>query len=344
MALEPVLGTAANPALVERLFQDQGVEVVFHAAAYKHVPLVEANPLAGLANNVLYTRVVCAAARRCGVRQVVLISTDKAVRPTNVMGASKRVAELVVQAIAAEGSSTDGLVTRFAMVRFGNVLGSSGSVVLLFRRQIAEGGPITLTHPEIIRYFTTIPEAAQLVLQAAVLAQGGDVLLLDMGEPVRIMALAEQMVRLSGLSLRDAANSGGDIEIVCSGLRPGVKLYEELLIDAESEATAHPPIYRARERAMPPEQLWPQIHTLQEAIERQDGEAALAVLAALVPEWQRAQGGSARPKPLEAGPPCCPPREFAHRGVGLVFQGPGGLCPRPHQATSTTSPSRSQPC
>ena len=165
--------------MVERSFIEQSVEVVFHAAAYKHVPLVEANPLAGLANNVLSTRVVCDAARKCGLSQVVLISTDKAVRPTNVMGASKRLAELVVQA-------QPPAPTRFAMVRFGNVLGSSGSVVPLFRRQIAAGGPITLTHPEIIRYFMTIPEAAQLVLQAAVLAEGGDVLLLDMGEPVRI--------------------------------------------------------------------------------------------------------------------------------------------------------------
>jgi FlaA1/EpsC-like NDP-sugar epimerase len=284
--LTPVLGSAADAALVQRCFAEQAVEVVFHAAAYKHVPLVEANPLAGLANNVLSTRLVCEAARICGVRQVVLISTDKAVRPTNVMGASKRVAELVVQAQPAGP-------TRFAMVRFGNVLGSSGSVVPLFRRQIAEGGPITLTHPEIIRYFMTIPEAAQLVLQAATLAAGGDVFLLDMGEPVRIKALAEQMVRLSGLSLKDAANPGGDIEIVCTGLRPGEKLFEELLIDAESEATAHPLIYRARERSVPPDQLWPQIDALQAAIERQDVEAALGVLAALVPEWRRSAEAAA---------------------------------------------------
>ena len=283
VALEPLLGSAADPALVERLFRDQAVTVVFHAAAYKHVPLVEANPLAGLANNVLSTRVVCQVAQRCGLRQVVLISTDKAVRPTNVMGASKRVAELVLQASAQEGNGP----TCFAMVRFGNVLGSSGSVVPLFRRQIAEGGPITLTHPEIIRYFMTIPEAAQLVLQAAVQAQGGDVFLLDMGEPVRIKDLAEQMVRLSGLSVRDAQHPGGDIEIVCTGLRPGEKLYEELLIDADSEPTQHPLIYRAHEQALPPEQLWPQIDALEAAIGRQDVSAALEVLAALVPEWTR---------------------------------------------------------
>ena len=240
VVLQPVLGSATDPQLLQRLFADQAVELVFHAAAYKHVPLVEANPLAGLANNVGSTDQVCRAAVANGVGQVVLISTDKAVRPTNVMGASKRLAELVVQAHAAEATST-----RFSMVRFGNVLGSSGSVVPLFRRQIAAGGPITLTHPEIIRYFMTIPEAATLVLQSSVLAQGGDVFLLDMGEPVRIKALAEQMVRLSGLSLRDAAHPDGDIEIVCTGLRPGEKLYEELLIDAESQPTAHPLIYRA---------------------------------------------------------------------------------------------------
>jgi FlaA1/EpsC-like NDP-sugar epimerase len=284
--LVPLLGDVADAVWLERLLREHGADLLFHAAAYKHVPLVEANPLAGLANNVLSTRVVCQAAARTGVSQVMLISTDKAVRPTNVMGASKRVAELVVQASAGAA----GLVphaTRFAMVRFGNVLGSSGSVVPLFRRQIAAGGPITLTHHEIVRYFMTIPEAAQLVLQAAQLAQGGDVFLLDMGDPVRIKDLAEQMVRLSGLSLRNLQHPDGDIEIVCTGLRPGEKLYEELLIDADSEPTNHPLIYRAKERALPPEELWPQLDALQAAVARQDLQAALLVLARLVPEWQR---------------------------------------------------------
>jgi len=280
--LIPALGSAGDATWLEPLFQQHGVDVVFHAAAYKHVPLVQANPLAGLANNVFATRAVCRAAARAGVAQVVLISTDKAVRPTNVMGASKRVAELVLQASAQQFTTTC-----FSMVRFGNVLGSSGSVVPLFRRQIAAGGPITLTHPQIIRYFMTIPEAAQLVLQAAVLAQGGDLFLLDMGEPVRIKDLAEQMVRLSGLSLRDAQHPDGDIEIVCTGLRPGEKLYEELLIDADSAPTAHPLIYRARERCMPPSQLWPQLDALQDAIARQNQSVALDLLAQLVPEWQR---------------------------------------------------------
>ncbi len=289
--LLPVLGSAADTALVQRLFAEHGVRTVFHAAAYKHVPLVEANPLAGLANNVGSTRVVCQAAVAAGVSEVVLISTDKAVRPTNVMGASKRLSELVVQASELELSrSVKGVGqprTRLAMVRFGNVLGSSGSVVPLFRKQIAAGGPITLTHSEIIRYFMTIPEAAQLVLQASSLAKGGDVFLLDMGEPVRIKNLAEQMVRLSGLSLRDARNPNGDIQIVCTGLRPGEKLYEELLIEAESEATPHPLIYRAQERSLPPHQLWPQLDALEEAIAAQDVNGALALLAELVPEWQR---------------------------------------------------------
>jgi FlaA1/EpsC-like NDP-sugar epimerase len=281
---------AADPPLVLRLFADHVVQTVFHAAAYKHVPLVEANPLAGLASNVGSTRVVCQAAVATGVSELVLISTDKAVRPINVMGASKRLAELVVQASALElpesAKAAGRPRTRLAMVRFGNVLGSSGSVVPLFRKQIAAGGPITLTHPEIIRHFMTIPEAAQLVLQAATLAQGGDLFLLDMGEPVRIKDLAEQMVRLSGLSLRDAQNPTGEIAITCTGLRPGEKLYEELLIDAESEPTQHPLIFRAQERALPPDVLWPRLDALDAAIDAQDVEAALELLAELVPEWQ----------------------------------------------------------
>ena len=282
--LHSVLGSATDHRLLCRLFADQSVDLVFHAAAYKHVPLVEANPLAGLANNVFSTAQVCRASVSTGVSQVLLISTDKAVRPTNVMGATKRLAELVLQAHSAEHSST-----RFAMVRFGNVLGSSGSVVPLFRRQISAGGPITLTHPEIIRYFMTIPEAATLVLQSSALTHGGDVFLLDMGEPVRIKALAEQMVRLSGLSLRDVAHPDGDIEIVCTGLRPGEKLYEELLIDAESLPTAHPLIYRAQERSLSPQELWPKLDELDQAISAHDVDAALDLLSALVPEWQRAK-------------------------------------------------------
>ncbi|QNJ16031.1 polysaccharide biosynthesis family protein [Synechococcus sp. A18-40] len=291
--LVPVLGSAADPALVQRLFAGHGVQTVFHAAAYKHVPLVEANPLAGLANNVGSTRVVCQAAVATGVSELVLISTDKAVRPTNVMGASKRLAELVLQASALEllesAKASGQPRTRLAMVRFGNVLGSSGSVVPLFRRQIAAGGPITLTHPEIIRYFMTIPEVAQLVLQASTLAKGGDVFLLDMGEPVRIKDLAEQMVRLSGLSLRNARNPNGDIEIVCTGLRPGEKLYEELLIEAESQPTDHPLIFRATEHSIHPRDLWPRLNQLEEALKTQNQKKSLEILSELVPEWKKAQ-------------------------------------------------------
>lgn len=277
--LIPVLGDATEKSFLRYHFLQKEIDVVFHAAAYKHVPLVEANPLAGIANNVISTRSVCEAAQICNAKQVVLISTDKAVRPTNVMGASKRLAELVVQAQPRNS-------TRFTMVRFGNVLGSSGSVVPLFRRQIASGGPITITHPEIIRYFMTIPEAAQLVLQAAVLAKGGDVLLLDMGEPVRIKALAEQMIKLSGLSLKEINNPNGDIDIIYTGLRPGEKLYEELLIDAESKPTDHPLIFRAEESFLDPGLLWPQLNDLEIAIENQDIDTTLSILAKLVPEWR----------------------------------------------------------
>ena len=288
----PVLGSAANRVLVERTLQDHAVEVIFHAAAYKHVPMVEANPLAGLNNNLLATHVIARAAIAAGVESFTLISTDKAVRPTNVMGASKRSAELVVQGLAQELEVASAVAgwrspTRLSMVRFGNVLGSSGSVVPLFRQQIASGGPITLTHPEIVRFFMTIPEAAQLVLQAAVLARGGDLFLLDMGEPVRIKSLAEQMLRLSGLTLRDANHPDGDIEMVCTGLRPGEKLYEELLIDADSEPTDHPLIYRASERSIPPDQLWPLLERISDATYRHDVSSALSILAELVPEWQR---------------------------------------------------------
>jgi FlaA1/EpsC-like NDP-sugar epimerase len=294
VGLKPMLGNAIDAAFLKDLFLKHSVQTVFHAAAYKHVPLVEANPLAGLANNVCSTRAVCCAASTSGVSEVVLVSTDKAVRPTNVMGASKRLAELVVQASALEelqmAKGSAHFRTRFAMVRFGNVLDSSGSVVPLFRRQIAAGGPITLTHPEIIRYFMTIPEAAQLVLQAATLAKGGDVFLLDMGEPVRIKDLAEQMIRLSGLTLRDARNPSGEIEIICTGLRPGEKLYEELLIDADSEATKHPQIFRAHECALSPDVLWPRLNDLEAAIAAQDVDSSLELLAELVPEWQRSVG------------------------------------------------------
>ncbi len=292
VTLTPVLGNASETALVTRIFKEAKVEIVFHSAAYKHVPLVESNALQGISNNVLSTNVVCKAAIASSCEKFVLISTDKAVRPTNVMGASKRLAELVVHAHAEQVrlnqlQSPAKYQTGLSMVRFGNVLGSSGSVVPLFRKQIAAGGPITLTHPEMIRYFMTISEAAQLVMQAASLAKGGDIFLLDMGEPVKIKNLAEQMIRLSGFTLKNARNSDGDIEISCTGLRPGEKLYEELLIDAKSEPTSHPLIFRANEPAISPVELWPKLEDLEKALAQQNSALALNLLSELVPEWER---------------------------------------------------------
>lgn len=247
----PILGSVLDQAKLERVMEQYRVQTVYHAAAYKHVPLVECNPLAGLKNNAIGTAFSLNAAVKTGVETFVLISTDKAVRPTNVMGASKRMAELYCQAMAEAQNQT-----QISIVRFGNVLGSSGSVVPLFKQQIAKGGPITVTHPEVTRYFMTIPEASQLVIQAGALGQGGDVFLLDMGEPVRIQDLARQMIALSGLKVRETGSQEGDIEIQYSGLRPGEKLYEELLIDADNtEVTQHSRILRSYEKMYPLDEL-----------------------------------------------------------------------------------------
>ena len=239
-----MLGSVVDKKLLESGVRTLKVQTIYHAAAYKHVPLVEYNVVAGIRNNVFGTLHVAEVADRCGVETCVLISTDKAVRPTNVMGASKRLSELVLQGMQKRQTKT-----RFSMVRFGNVLGSSGSVIPLFREQIASGGPVTVTHPEIIRYFMTIPEAAQLVIQAGAMAKGGDVFVLDMGEPVRIDDLARKMILLMGYQVKDAEGEG-DIEIVYTGLRPGEKLYEELLIGDNVTATAHPRVMRATEFAL----------------------------------------------------------------------------------------------
>ena len=247
----PILGTVLDQAKLERILEQYAVQTVYHAAAYKHVPLVECNPLAGLKNNAIGTAFSLNAAVKKGVETFVLISTDKAVRPTNVMGASKRMAELYCQAMAEAQSQT-----QVSIVRFGNVLGSSGSVVPLFKQQIAKGGPITVTHPDVTRYFMTIPEASQLVIQAGALGQGGDVFLLDMGDPVRIQDLARQMIALSGLKYRATDSEIGDIGIEYSGLRPGEKLYEELLIDHDNtEITQHSRILRSFEKHYPLQQL-----------------------------------------------------------------------------------------
>lgn len=247
----PILGTVQDQQKLERIIEQYHVQTVYHAAAYKHVPLVECNPIAGLKNNAIGTANSLNAAVKKGVETFVLISTDKAVRPTNVMGASKRMAELYCQAVAETKPNT-----QISIVRFGNVLGSSGSVVPLFKQQIAVGGPITVTHPDVTRYFMTIPEASQLVIQAGALGLGGDVFLLDMGEPVRIQDLARQMIKLSGLKVRETGSLEGDIEIAYSGLRPGEKLYEELLIDQENtEYTQHTRILRSFEKHYPLEEI-----------------------------------------------------------------------------------------
>ena len=243
--LHAVLGSVTDNQLLTSTFADFAIHTVYHAAAYKHVPMVEQNVCSGVNNNVLGTLAIARAAELAGVERFILISTDKAVRPTNVMGATKRMAEMVLQAMAEHGSKTI-----FSMVRFGNVLGSSGSVVPLFREQIRRGGPVTVTHPDIIRYFMTIPEAAQLVIQAGAMARGGEVFVLDMGEPVRILDLANTMIHLMGLSVKNDKNPQGDIEITFSGLRPGEKLFEELLIGEDSQTTDHPAILRAHEESL----------------------------------------------------------------------------------------------
>jgi FlaA1/EpsC-like NDP-sugar epimerase len=274
------LGSVADEDTIRRLFERWRPDTVFHAAAYKHVPLVEENVIAGMRNNIFGTLNCAMEAERVGTRHFILVSTDKAVRPTNVMGASKRVCELVLQGLAARTGST-----RFAIVRFGNVLGSSGSVVPRFQRQIRSGGPVTLTHRDVTRYFMTIPEAAQLVIQAAGMARGGEVYLLDMGQPIKIYDLARAMINLSGLTIRDAAFPEGDIEIREIGLRKGEKLYEELLIGGNSEPTEHPRIMRARENSLEFAVLSDHLERLNRILREGRREEALETLSALVPEF-----------------------------------------------------------
>ncbi|MEJ7137264.1 polysaccharide biosynthesis protein [Amphibiibacter pelophylacis] len=274
----PLLASVRDLPHMRRIMQTWRPATVYHAAAYKHVPMVEGNVSEGVRNNVLGTLHAALAARDAGVEAFVLISTDKAVRPTNIMGASKRLAELVLQALAAQ----DGVTTCFSMVRFGNVLGSSGSVVPLFREQIKAGGPITVTHADVTRYFMTIPEAAQLVIQAGAMAHGGDVFVLDMGEPVKISQLARRMIELSGLTVRDTANPSGDIAIAVTGLRPGEKLYEELLIGDNPRPTSHPRIMKAVEVHLSWSELQKYLQQLDLAFEYNDVPAVRRILAQLV--------------------------------------------------------------
>lgn len=275
--LIPLLASAQDEDRMREIMSTWYPDTVYHAAAYKHVPLVEHNPAEGIKNNVMGTLRTAQAAAENGVVDFVLISTDKAVRPTNIMGASKRLAEMVLQALAATEPGT-----KFSMVRFGNVLGSSGSVVPKFRQQIRDGGPITLTHPEITRYFMTIPEAAQLVIQAGAMAKGGEVFVLDMGESVKIMDLARRMIELSGLTVRDEQNPNGDIEIEITGLRPGEKLYEELLIGDNPNPTSHPRIMKAHEDFMLWVDLECKLRTLELALSVNDVGVIRAMIVQLV--------------------------------------------------------------
>ena len=275
----PILGSVRNPQKLLDMMKTWQVDTVYHAAAYKHVPMVEHNIAEGVLNNVIGTLNTAQAALQSGVANFVLISTDKAVRPTNVMGSTKRLAEMTLQALSREvapvlfdDKSNVSRVnkTRFTMVRFGNVLGSSGSVIPLFHKQIKAGGPLTVTHPKITRYFMTIPEAAQLVIQAGSMGQGGDVFVLDMGEPVKIVELAEKMIHLSGLSVRSEKNLHGDIEIEFTGLRPGEKLYEELLIGDNVVATQHPMIMSANEDMLSWDELKGRLGLLLDAVDQDD--------------------------------------------------------------------------
>jgi FlaA1/EpsC-like NDP-sugar epimerase len=284
ISIHAELGSVAEPGTVRRLFDKWRPDTVFHAAAYKHVPLVEENVIAGMRNNIWATLYCALESERVGVGNFILVSTDKAVRPTNVMGATKRACELVLQALAARGART-----RFAMVRFGNVLGSSGSVVPRFQRQIREGGPVTLTHREVTRYFMSIPEAAQLVIQAGAMAEGGEVYVLDMGQPIQIYELARTMINLSGLTVRDANNPEGDIEILEVGLRKGEKLYEELLIGNSPQPTHHPRIMRAREDYLEWTRLETELQIMDRALEQGDRSSALRSLSKLVPEFDGEQ-------------------------------------------------------
>ncbi|MFN8770867.1 MAG: polysaccharide biosynthesis protein [Neisseriaceae bacterium] len=279
-----ILGNIIDQNVIDRIIEQFKINTIYHAAAYKHVPMVEFNPVSGVSNNILGTHVVAKAALKYNVDIMVLISTDKAVRPTNVMGASKRCAEMLLQSLQEISNHTI-----FTMVRFGNVLGSSGSVVPLFRKQIKNGGPITVTHPEVIRYFMTIPEAVQLVIQASNMACGSEVFILDMGQPVKIIDLAKRMIHLSGLNIKDETNPDGDIEIQFTGLRPGEKLYEELLIGNNPQQTTHPRIMKANEAFLPYNEIKEQLEKLNYAIKNFDNNTIIGVLNNLVHDYTSSQ-------------------------------------------------------
>ncbi len=292
--IRPILGSVCDQTRLRQTLSDHGVQVILHAAAYKHVPMVENNPVEGLRNNVLGTQILAKEAMRAHVERFVLVSTDKAVRPANVMGASKRLSELVVQDLASRSTHT-----LFSMVRFGNVLGSSGSIIPLFQEQIARGGPVTLTHNNMTRYFMTPNEAARLVLLAGDFSQGGDVFVLDMGPPVPIRKLARQMIERADYSLRDIDNPDGDIEIITIGLRPGEKLFEELLIGGPQQTTPHPKILRAKEESLSEIEIASMLHDLDMVIKTTDvtdaANAAITLIKRWVKEYKSSHG--AEPKP-----------------------------------------------
>ena len=289
----PLLGSASDDNLIKKIFSENKIDFVFHAAAYKHVPLVEANPTSGLLNNIVSTKIIAKYSYENSIKKMVLISSDKAVRPTNVMGASKRISELIIQAYAEKSKekdlNTNTKNTCFTMVRFGNVLWSSGSVAPLFREQILAGGPITLTHNDVTRYFMSLNEATNLVLQSACIAEGGEVFLLEMGAPFQIRKLAEKMIRLSGLEVKDSNNPKGNIEIITTGLRPGEKLYEELLIDSNSVPTSNKQIFKAFEKHVPHKEFWPILGQLEEYLINRDLEQSFKIVSKLVPKWKNSK-------------------------------------------------------
>lgn len=280
--IEPLLINATDFILLNSTFKKHKVDIIFHAAAFKHVPLVEKNQISGIYNNIFSTKNICEASINNSIKTVVLISSDKAVRPTSIMGATKRLSELICKAY-----NQNSIKTKFTMVRFGNVLGSSGSVVPLFKKQISQGGPITVTDPQIIRYFMTVKEAVELVIQVIPITKGGDVFLLDMGEPVKIFELAKSMIIQSGLSIKDKNNINGDIEIQFTGLRPGEKLFEELLVGKDSEKTQHPLIFKDSEKVNISEEFFNDIDNLESLIKKGNHSQSLNQLSLLVPEWNK---------------------------------------------------------
>ena len=314
--LYAVLGSVTDELFLRDAVQRYSVQTLYHAAAYKHVPVLEGNIISGIRNNVIGTKIVAETAADCGIERAILISTDKAVRPTNVMGASKRLAELVFQDVQSRVEDTI-----FSIVRFGNVINSSGSVVPLFQKQIRNFGPVTVTHPEVTRYFMTIPEAAQLVIQAGSMASGGDVFILDMGEPIKIVELARRMIELSGLKVRDEDNPFGNIPIVFTGLRPGEKLHEELLIDDNILPSAHPKIMRAKEKRLSSTVLAEILVHLLDAVTNNDEIAAIQCLQRAVPEYE------ANPSILESVTSSCSGAEIRQFNVPLPL--PIGNAVRP---------------